>query len=82
MLIDSLPREDLIKAINREFKIKVNGINYIGPSLSRLVGFEGLSDILESEDLALRICRDAMRSPDDVFTRKLRRGLTLRFYTK
>lgn len=81
-LITDLSKDEVITLVNKDFKVKVNGRNYVGPSISKLVGFEGLSEILEDEELAVKICREALLCPDDVFTRKLRRGLTLRFYVK
>lgn len=68
--------------INRNFRIKINGRNYVGPSISEMVGFEGLARILASDELTNTICRQALESPNDIFVRKLRRGLTIRFYTK
>lgn len=68
--------------INKEFKIKVNGRNYVGISMSKIVGFEGLAKILANDELTNKICEEALKSPDDVYVRKLRRGLTIRFYTK
>lgn len=67
--------------INREFKIKVNGRNFVGPSISGFVGFDGLGRML-GNDLTKTICEEALKSPNDIFVRKLRRGLTIRFYTK
>ena len=72
---------ELITEINKEFKIKVNGRNFVGPSISKMVGYEGLSEILANDPLTEKICRDALESPDDVFVRKLRRGLIIRFYS-
>lgn len=73
---------DLIQRINRNYKIKINGRNYIGPSISKLVGFQGLCEILEDRKLAVSICRRALKSKDDVFIRKLRRGIIIKFYGK
>lgn len=72
--------EEIITEVNKHFKIKVNGKNYVGKALSKMVGFKGLVEILEDEDLAIRICEKALECPDDVYIRKLRRGLTIRFY--
>ena len=75
-------KEELIKEVNRNFKIKINGRNYVGPRISEIVGFEGLSEILNDEGLAERICSTALETQDDVYIRKLRRGLVIRFYVR
>lgn len=73
---------EVITATNKEFKIKVNGINFVGASLSKLVGFDGLVEILEDRTLALNLCKKALQSPADKHVRKLRRGLKITFYSK
>lgn len=82
MVVNKLSKEELIKWINKEFRIKINGRNYIGKSLSEIVGFSGLVEILGNEGLAIRICRRALNCKEDIFIQKLRRGLTIKFYTK
>jgi hypothetical protein len=73
---------NLVTEVNKNFKIKVNGINHIGPSMSKVVGYTGLAEIIGNKALTEKICREALRSTEDVFTRKLRRGLKIRFYTQ
>lgn len=72
----------LINQINKAYRIKINGKNYIGQSMSVLVGFQGLAEILEDRKLAEKICERALKSKEDIFIRKLKRGLTIRFYGK
>lgn len=72
--------QDIGSEINRNFIVKVNGKNYT-ERINKRVRFNGLVDILEGDlDLAERICQDALKSKGDVYVRKLRRGLTIRFY--
>ena len=73
---------DLIQEVNKNYRIKINGKNYIGKHISKLVGFRGLSEILEDKKLAIKICEKALASNKDIFIRKLKRGLTIRFYGK
>ncbi len=67
--------------INTNFLIKINGKNYVGPSISKLVGVNGLVELI-GEKLAYKYCQKAIDSPEDVPTFKLRRGLKLRFYSQ
>lgn len=68
------------RLVNKNFQIKCNGKNYT-ETVNRRVRFNGLVDILEGDkELAERICQDALDSTTDVYVRKLRRGLTIRFY--
>lgn len=82
MIIQEMSLLELTRTTNKEFKIKVNGVNYIGPSISKLVGFEGLVEIIGSSKLAEKLCRKALASPDDKYVARLRRGLKITFYTK
>lgn len=72
--------DKLATEVNRNFKIKVNGMNFVGQSLSKYVGYEGLCEIIDNDPLVEKICQDALDSKLDVFTRRLRLGLTIRFY--
>lgn len=69
------------KEVNRNFRIKVNGYNYIPPSLSKVMRYNGLVEMIGS-DLADKLCERALNSLEDVPTSKLRRGLTIRFYPR
>jgi len=66
--------------INQNFKIKVNGKNFNGKSISKLVGVRGLVALV-GEELAEKFVERAFTEGADVTTCKLRRGLTVRFYS-
>jgi len=66
--------------INGNFKIKVNGRNFSGRSVSKLVGVRGLVSLVGLE-LADKLVERAFREGLDVTVCKLRRGLTVRFYS-
>jgi len=66
--------------INLNFKIKVNGKSFTGKSMSKLVGVRGLVSLV-GEDLAEKLVERAFSEGLDVTTCKLRRGLTIRFYS-
>jgi hypothetical protein len=59
------------------FFIKVNA-----PGVSTLVGMRGLRAFVQDDDLVQRMIDRADECPDDVYVRKLRRGMTIRFYAK
>jgi len=66
--------------INGSFKIKVNGRNFSGKSVSKLVGVRGLVSLVGLE-LADKLVERAFREGLDVTVCKLRRGLIVRFYS-
>jgi len=66
--------------INKNFKIKVNGQNFNGRYMSKLVGVRGLVNLV-GEDLAGKLVNRAFAEGLDVTTCKLRRGLIIRFYS-
>lgn len=65
------------KELNKHFLIKLNSYGS-----SRLVGFKGLCEAVNDDKLLLKIIEGALGSPEDVYKRRLRRGLTIRFYSK
>ena len=69
-----------VKQINQNFKIKVNGRNFQGRYLSKLVGVKGLKELVGSE-LAFKLIDRAFREGKDKTECKLRRGLIIRFYS-
>jgi hypothetical protein len=66
--------------INSNFKIKVNGKNFKGQSMSKLVGVRGLVSLL-GEDISINLIERAFSEGKDITICKLRRGLTVRFYS-
>jgi hypothetical protein len=81
-LITELNTEEVVTETNKNFRIKVVGINYVGKAISTSVGFAGLADILQDEGLAKRICKKALESTLDIYEHKLRRGLRLKFESR
>jgi hypothetical protein len=69
------------REINLNFKIKVNGKNFTGKSFSKLVGVRGLLNMVGDEKLAEKLVERAFNEGADVTVCKLRRGLTVRFYS-
>lgn len=69
-----------VSEINSNFKIKVNGKNFNGKYMSKLVGVRGLVSLV-GEDLAGKLVERAFNEGLDVTTCKLRRGLVIRFYS-
>lgn len=68
-------------SINRDFRIKANGINAEGEKINILVGVSGLLELV-GETLAEKFVNRAYESGMDVTTCKLRRGLKITFYSK
>lgn len=69
-----------VTEINQNFKIKINGRNFRGRYVSKLVGVRGLKEMI-GEDLALKLIERAFREREDITECKLRRGLIVRFYS-
>lgn len=69
------------KLINKNFRIKVSGVNFEGEKLHKLIGVSGLIDLLGIE-LANNLFDRAFNSIDDKCVCKLRRGLKVVFYNK
>lgn len=69
-----------VSEINSNFKIKVNGRSFSGKYMSKLVGVRGLVSLV-GEELAETLVERAFADGVDVKVCKLRRGLTVRFYS-
>lgn len=67
------------KEINRNFKIKVNGI-VNGKKVNVLVGVSGLIKIVGDIKLVNRLLKRAFNCYDDKEVCKLRRGIKITFY--
>lgn len=67
------------KEINRNFKIKVMGVNN-GKSVERLVGVSGLIDEVGNYELVNSLLKRAFNSKTDKIVCKLRRGLRIIFF--
>ena len=68
------------KSINRNFRIKVNGI-VDGKKINKLVGVKGLIELIGVEK-ANKMLRRAFNGTDDKTVCKLRRGIKISFYVK
>lgn len=66
--------------INRNFKIKVAGINGQGKKLNTLVGVSGLIKLIGTELADKFVCRAFANTEEDYTVCKLRRGLKITFY--
>jgi len=67
--------------INRNFRIKVSGVNGEGKRLNTLVGVSGLLRLI-GEKLANSLLTRAFKCMLDKCVCKLRRGLKITFYNK
>lgn len=67
--------------INRDYRIKVAGIDNNGNKINTLVGVSGLFNLIGVE-LANKFLGRAYRCMDDNCYCKLRRGLRVTFYCK
>lgn len=68
------------KSINRNFRIKVNGI-VDGKKINKLVGVKGLIELI-GVGMANKMLRRAFNGTDDKTVCKLRRGIKISFYVK
>lgn len=68
------------KEINRNFRIKINGI-VDGKKVNKLVGVKGLIELIGVEMANKMLCR-AFNGIDDKTVCKLRRGIKISFYVK
>lgn len=68
------------KEINRNFRIKINGI-VDGKKVNKLVGVKGLIELIGVE-MANKMLRRAFNGTDDKTVCKLRRRIKLSFYVK
>lgn len=69
------------KEINRNFRIKVSGIDNNGKRINKLVGVAGIIALVGIEMLN-KLLRRAFNCLDDACYCKLRRGLRVTFYAK
>lgn len=69
------------KEINRNFRIKVSGIDSDGNKIHTLVGVTGAMNLIGVE-LLNKFLKRAFECMDDVCICKLRRGLKFSFYAK
>ena len=67
--------------INRDFRIKVNGLNNEGEKVNMLVGVSGCIALI-GEDFLEKFVTRAYNQGLDACTCKLRRGLKVTFYYK
>ncbi|MCF0187939.1 MAG: ribosomal large subunit pseudouridine synthase B [Bacteroidaceae bacterium] len=70
-----------VSRINRDYLLKVYGVDSLGRRINKLVGVSGLIALIGIEMLNKLIAR-ALRCKDDVCHCKLRRGLKISFYNK
>lgn len=68
------------KEINRNFRIKINGI-VDGKKVNKLVGVKRLIELIGVE-MANKTLRRAFNGTDDKTVCKLRRGIKISFYVK
>lgn len=68
------------KQINRDFRLKVNGI-VNGVKINILVGVSGLIKLI-GEELMMKQLTRAYKAGDDKCVCKLRRGLVVTYYSK
>lgn len=69
------------KYINKNYRIKVAGINDDGQKINTLVGVSGLLSLI-SVDLANKFIGRAEKGMGDSCVCRLRRGLKITFYNK
>ena len=67
--------------INKNFRLKVKGVDNNGNKLNKLVGVSGLVSLI-GEELLNKFLDRAFACMDDVCVCKLRRGLKVSFYVK
>lgn len=69
------------KEINKNFRIKVSGIDNEGNKIHKLVGVSGALNLIGAE-LLNKFIKRAFECMDDVCVCKLRRGIKFSFYAK
>lgn len=69
------------KEINRNFRIKVSGVDGKGNKVHKLVGVSGAIALIGVE-MFNKLLKRAFNSVDDVCVCKLRRGIKFSFYYK
>ena len=68
--------------INRNFRIKVYGLDENGKKVNKLVGVSGLLKIIGDIALVNRLLKRAFSTMLDACVCKLRRGIKITFYGK
>lgn len=68
--------------INRNYRIKVFGLNENGKNFNTLVGVSGLIKLIGDIELTNRLLKRAFSCQEDACVCKLRRGLKITFYYK
>lgn len=69
------------KFINRNFRLKVSGVDALGNRINKLVGVAGMIALIGVE-MFNKLLDRATRCLEDVCVCKLRRGLKISFYCK
>lgn len=69
------------KEINRNFRIKVAGIDVNGKKINKLVGVSGLIELIGVE-FVNKFLAKAFKGKGDKTVCKLRRGIRISFYIK
>ena len=69
------------KEINKNFRIKVSGIDNEGNKIHKLVGVSGALNLIGAE-LLNKFIKRAFECMDDVCVCKLRRGIKFSLYAK
>ncbi|MDE6080108.1 MAG: ribosomal large subunit pseudouridine synthase B [Duncaniella sp.] len=69
------------KFINRNYRLKVSGVDALGNRINKLVGVAGMIALIGVE-MFNKLLDRATRCLDDVCVCKLRRGLKISFYCK
>lgn len=69
------------KSINRNYRIKVSGVDAQGNRVHNLVGVSGIIELIGVEMLN-KLLKRAFSCLEDVCVCKLRRGLKVSFYSK
>lgn len=74
-------KPDLRNLLSINFRVKVYSNIDNGKSINSLRGYSGLINLI-GNDLTVKFVNYALSSEDQVVTLKLRRGLTIKFYSK
>lgn len=88
--IDTLSFEELNALCDQEFMIVVTGVNYLGPYVEKMVTLKGLYEFIDlptykdvdHKEIVIKMAKRALLSGQDVYVRRLRRGLTIKFKSK
>lgn len=69
------------REINRNFRVKVSGVDGEGNKVHKLVGVSGAIDLIGVE-MFNKLLKRAFNNVEDVCVCKLRRGIKFSFYIK